>query len=84
MFGLQTNDQGKKPNGESIFDLEKELKNHPEKERELLLLIEKRIQKIKEMLRTGEKSDLYRSLGQVFNGYVSLLKVISRITSPSK
>lgn len=83
MFGLQTGGPGKKPNGEDTFDLEKELKSNPEKEKELLLLIEKRIQKIKEMLRTGEESETYQVLGEIFNGYVALLKVITRITQSS-
>jgi len=78
MFGLE--DQKKKKKTEDfIFELEKELLN-PKLHREIKERIEKRTQKIKEVLRTGDRPDEFDQYGKLLNGYTSLLKVISRFT----
>lgn len=77
MFGLE-NQKKKKPTEEFVFDLEKELKN-PKKHQELREHIEKRIQKIKEVLRTGESKEEFDYFGLLLHGYNALLKVMSRV-----
>ncbi len=84
MFGLQTGSSGKGPHEEATFDLEKEIINDREKGKEYLRRIESRLQKLKKDLRTGEGSEVYQSLGEILNGYTSVVKVISRIVHSSK
>lgn len=80
MFGLEGHKKKKpKPNEELIFELEHELKNR-EKHKIIQLLIESRVQKIKEILRDGRDKETIDRLAQVLNGYSSILKVISRFT----
>lgn len=79
MFGLE--DQKKKKGAEEfIFDLEKELKN-PQKQRETKDRIEQRVQRIKEVLRSGEDQQEFDLFGVLLHGYNALLKVISRVGS---
>ncbi len=75
MFGLEN--KKKYPKEEFLFELEKELQG-PTKYRELLERIEKRIQHIKESLRSGEGQENFQRFGVLLHGYTSLLKVISR------
>ncbi len=76
MFGLE-NQRKKKKTEEFVFELEKELliqKKHKEiKER-----VEAQIQRIKEILRTGENKEEFDKFGILLQGYTSLLKVMSR------
>jgi hypothetical protein len=84
MFGLE-GQKKKKQVEEFFFDLEKEIKGNPAKYKELKEKIENRIQRIKEVLRTGETQDEFDRFGLLLHGYTSLLKVLSRLTStPSK
>lgn len=78
MFGLE-NQKKKKKNEEFIFELEKELKN-PKIHQELKQRVEKRIQEIKEILRSGENKEEFDQLGAVLHGYTSILKVFSRFS----
>lgn len=74
MFGLE---KGKKALFE--FDLEKELKNSPEKAKQTLRMVEEKIHEIKELLRKGEGSEEFEELGVILHGFVSLQKVLSKI-----
>lgn len=79
MFGLE--DQKKKKKGEEfVFELEQELKN-PQKHKELKTKVEARIQKIKEILRSGESQEEFDQFGLLLHGYTSLLKVMSRFAA---
>lgn len=75
MFGLE--DQKKKKTDDFIFELEKDLKNG-KKNQELKKRIESRIQKIKEILRSGENKEEFDQFGLLLHGYTSLLKVMAR------
>ena len=77
MFGLE--DKKKKQPEEFIFELEKELKD-AKKHQELKKKIEERIQRVKEILRSGGEQDEFNRFGFLLHGYLSLLKIMSRIT----
>lgn len=79
MFGLE-DQKKKKPTDEFIFELEKEFKD-PAKNKEIRLLLETRLQKIKEILRSGANQDGIDRLGVLLHGYTALLKVMSRSTT---
>lgn len=76
MFGLE-DQKKKKEENEFFFDLEKELKN-AKKLKEMRGLIEKRVQNIKKILRSGEDKEEFDQFGVLLHGYASLLKVVSR------
>lgn len=82
MFGLE-NQKKKKPVEEFVFDLEKELKN-PQKLKELKEKVEDRIQRVKEILRSGENQEEFNYFGVLLHGYTSLLKVITRFGMKQK
>lgn len=75
MFGLE--DQKKKKADDFIFELEKDLKVG-KKNQDLKKRIEDRIQKIKEILRSGENKEEFDQFGLLLHGYTSLLKVMAR------
>lgn len=75
MFGLE--DQKKKKADDFIFELEKELKSG-KKNQDLKKKVEGRIQKIKEILRSGENKEEFDQFGLLLHGYTSLLKVMAR------
>ncbi len=77
MFGMEN--QKKKKTPEFVFELEKEFKNS-KKHKECKDKIEKRIQTIKEVLRSGENKEEFDSYGVLLHGYTSLLKVMSRFS----
>lgn len=74
MFGM-----GKEKQKPSIFffDLEKEL-DDPAKRREYAQRIDKRITRIKEILHTGSKKEVFDHLGVLLNGYHALTVVLAR------
>jgi len=77
MFGLE--DQKKKKKSETfVFDLEEEVKSD-KKRLELKKKIEDRIQKIKDVLRSGEDKEEFDFFGILLHGYVSLQKVLARV-----
>lgn len=77
MFGLE--DQKKKKAEDFVFELERELKN-TKKHQEIKKKIESRIQKTKEVLRSGENKEEFDKFGVLLHGYTSLLKIIARFT----
>jgi hypothetical protein len=81
MFGLEK--QKKKKYEEFVFELEKELKD-PRKHKEYKEKIESRIQRIKEVLRSGENKEEFDRFGVLLHGYTSLLKVMARFSSSAK
>lgn len=76
MFGLEGKKE-LKPSEKLDFDLEFDLLD-AEKKKKLMELINDRINKIKDLLRKGVSQEDVNVLGIIFNGYNSLLKVISR------
>lgn len=76
MFGLE-NQKKKKNVEEFVFELEKDLKNS-KIQKEIKKKVEDRIQKIKEILRSGENKEDFDKFGTVLHGYTSLLKVMAR------
>ena len=76
MFGLE--EQKKKKAKEFEFDLELDFKN-AKRHQEIKKRVEQQIQRIKEVLRSGESKDEFDQFGIVLHGYASLLKVMSRI-----
>ncbi len=82
MFGLE-GQKKKKPTEEFVFELEKDLKD-PKKQKELRQKVEGRIQKSKDVLRTGDDKEEFDRFGLLLLGYNSLLKVTSRFVSKGK
>ena len=78
MFGLE-DQKKKKISQEFIFELEKELKTE-KMHTEIKKKVEARIQKIKEILRSGENKSDFDKFGAVLHGYTSLLKIMARIS----
>jgi hypothetical protein len=74
MFGLE-----KKKKEVFEFDLEQELKAHPEKKKSLLAEIESSIEEIKAALRTGSDAKDFDNYGVLLHGYSALQKVVTRI-----
>lgn len=76
MYGLEKEkDQGKR----FAFDLEKEIKEHPKKGKELLHLAEQKIHEIKTHLREGASGKEFNHLDVLLHGYTALQKVLKRI-----
>lgn len=75
MFGLES--QKKKKPETFVFDLEKDLKD-TKQNRALKEKIEKRIQEIKNVLKSGENKEEFDMFGVLLHGYTSLLKVMAR------
>jgi uncharacterized protein YjgD (DUF1641 family) len=74
MFGLE--DKQKEP---FIYDIEKEIRNKPERKKEILDRIAKHEQEIKEILRKGGNEKEFKDLKMLLEGYEALKKVIGRI-----
>jgi len=79
MFGLEEQKK-KKPSKEFVFELENDFKNG-KKCRELKLRIESRVQKIKEVLRSGEEKEEFDRFGVLLHGYTALVKVMARFSA---
>jgi len=77
MFGLEDKDSNKKKEADFVFDLEREMAD-PKKNRELKDDIQKKIQKLKNALRSGENKEEFDKHGMLLHGYTALVKVISR------
>ena len=67
----------KDPEEEFVFELEKELKN-AKQHQAMKKKVENRIQKLKEVLRSGENKEEFDKFGVILHGYTSLLKVMAR------
>ncbi len=76
MFGLE-----KKERSLFEFDLEKELRLHPSKTRELLKLTESLIQDVKTAMRQGASTQDFDRYGILLNGFAGLQRVLTRIAN---
>ncbi|MBX9744257.1 MAG: EscE/YscE/SsaE family type III secretion system needle protein co-chaperone [Chlamydiales bacterium] len=76
MFGLE-----KKPSEKFAFDLEKEIKNKPERKKEILAKVSAHIHEIKQLLREGANEKDFERLGFLLNAYLSLQKVLTKINT---
>jgi hypothetical protein len=74
MYGLE-----KKPKGPFEFDLEKDLKEDPAKAKQMLKVIEEKIQEIKGILRQGAESEDFDKYGILLHGYAALQKVLTKV-----
>jgi hypothetical protein len=81
MFGLK--DKSDKRPDEFLFDLEVEL-NDPNKQVELLKLVEQRLQSLKTHIRAGENKEDFNKFGRLLHGYAALIKVITKATQKKK
>ena len=75
MFGLE------KGKGKALmeFDLEKELREDPEKAKKALAEVEAKISEIKKELREGSKEKGFDELGVLLHGYTALQRVLNRV-----
>jgi uncharacterized protein YegL len=76
MYGLE-----KKGRALFEFDLEKDLKAHPSKAKDLLKKVESTIQEIKNTLRQGAASEDFDKLGILLHGYAALQKVLTKVAN---
>ena len=74
MFGLE-----KSPREKFDFDLEIDLKDNPQKAKELLNKIDSTTKKIKQKLKSGGSKEDLNKLGVMLEGYTALLKVLKKI-----
>ena len=79
MFGLE-----KKQKALFEIDLEKDLKDHPEKKQKLMKEIEENISEIKNILRSGASSSDFDNYGVLLHGYAALQKITNKVTSKAK
>jgi len=77
MYGLEEGKQ--KPIFE--FDLEKEIKEDPERAQTLLKSVETHIQEIKGVLREGGEAKDIDNYGVLLHGYTALQKVLTKVTT---
>ncbi|MGR3973898.1 MAG: DUF5398 family protein [Candidatus Rhabdochlamydia sp.] len=75
MFGLE-----KTVNHLFAFDLEQDFKNDPHLLQDSLKLAESKIQAIKSHLREGSSGPELDKLGVLLHGYLSLHKILKRIS----
>jgi hypothetical protein len=76
MYGL-----GKDEKKGFEFDLEKDLKNNPQKAKEIMKSAEAHVQELKGMLRGGSKGPEFDQLGTLLHGYTALQKVLSKLSN---
>ena len=74
MFGME-----KETKEKFAFDLEKEIKEKPNRGKEILEKAEKRIHEIKKLLREGQNEKDFDRLGILLHGYTALQKVIRKV-----
>ncbi|MBS0626186.1 MAG: DUF5398 family protein [Verrucomicrobia bacterium] len=74
MYGLE-----KKPGEKFAFDLEKEIKDKPNRGKEIMAKIEERIHDIKKLLREGQNEKDFDKLGVLLHGYAALQKVLKKV-----
>jgi hypothetical protein len=79
MFGLE-NQNKKKKQEEFFFDLEIELRARS-KYNELKGKVDEKVQRVKGILRSGEAKEDFDRFGSLLQGYTSVQKVMSRITT---
>lgn len=83
MFGLEGQEKKKKKADDFVFELEKELKD-PKKYQEINEKVERRIQNIKEHLRSGDDKQEFDRWNLLLLGYQAILKVMTRFKSKTK
>ncbi len=66
------------------YDLEKELKQNPNKAKEILKTVESHVMDIKNILRKGTPSQEFDQYGILLHGYSALQKVLARVVNKSK
>jgi hypothetical protein len=76
MFGLE---KGKKGVEKFMFDLERDIHDHPARAKELLHKAEKRVQEIKQTLREGMNEKDFDKFGILLHGYTSLQKTLKKM-----
>ena len=74
MYGLED-----KPGGQFAFDLEKEIKQNPNRGKEILQHVDEMIGEIKGKLRKGANEKDFDLLGTLLHGYASLQKVLKKV-----
>jgi hypothetical protein len=75
MYGLK-----QEPEEKFAFDLEREIKSHPGRAKELAEKADKRIHEIKHLLREGANEKDFDRLGILLHGYTALTKVLKKLT----
>lgn len=79
MFGMEKNKK-KKQAEKTVFDMETNLKNDPQKKKEMEERTSKRIEALKQMLREGHDDQKeFEQMTFLLHGYNSMLKVIRKI-----
>jgi hypothetical protein len=73
MYGLE-----KKPKQFS-FDLEIDIKEHPDKAKEMLSKIENNIKELKSTIKKGGKKEEIDKLTALLQGYMALQKVLTKV-----
>ncbi|MFA6118438.1 MAG: DUF5398 family protein [Parachlamydiales bacterium] len=73
MYGLE-----KSPREKFDFDLEVDIKQNPQKAKELFDKIEGNINKVKQLLKKNSTEDELNKLGILLQGYNALLKVLKK------
>ena len=76
MYGLE-----KKGRALFEFDLEKELKAHPTKIRELLKQVDSLVQEVKGLMRQGASTGDFDRYGSLLHGFAALQRVLNRIVN---
>lgn len=74
MYGME-----KQPQEKFAFDLEKEILEKPARGKQILEVVEKRINGIKKRLREGASEKEFDQLGILLHGYTALQKVLKKI-----
>lgn len=75
MYGLEQQPKGEK----FAFDLEKEIREHPHRSKEILSMVEARIGEIKKHLREGANEKDFDKLGILLHGYAALQKILKKV-----
>lgn len=73
MYGME-----KQKNEQFMFDLEIEIKNNPQRVKELLTKTDGRVQNIKKILREGTNDKDFEKWGMLLHGYSALQKVLKK------
>ena len=78
MFGLENNKKEKPKKKDLYFDLEIKL-NDETARKEIFTNLEKKMQRVKELMRLGENKTSFDRLNALHQGYSSAIKVLMRI-----
>lgn len=81
MFDLEKKPKGRPP---FEFGLEQEIKQDPNKGRELLTDVEKKIQEFKNIMRKGTESKDFEAYGLLLQAYAALHKVLTIVVNKQR